>query len=116
MSDGRKNTRTFDLDDNPDNIFLKAYFEEMFWGMQNFYYFCRHEAIPSLTFALVALVAAVMAACSTMTAAERAAKAQAVEKALASRHYMVEVFDNGQVTIDLMSRERESVSYSGELE
>lgn len=156
--------------------------------------------IKQIVILVVCAVGLLMTACSTMTAAEKAAKAQAVEKALASRHYVVDVkmmyprrgsavhvasnyslevrgdtlvsylpyygraysipygggkglnftapiisyesdkspdgrtkiklvtnndedviefslelFDNGQATIDFLSRERESISYSGEL-
>lgn len=156
--------------------------------------------LKQVTILIVSAVNLLMTACSTMTAAEKAAKAQAVEKALASRHYVVDVrvmyprrgsavhvssnyslevrgdtlvsylpyigraysipygggkglnftapisgyeyskdkagrmririvtnndedvieyvlelFDNGQASIDFQSRERESISYSGEL-
>lgn len=149
----------------------------------------------------VVVVLGLLTACSTMTAAERAEKALAVERALASRHYVVdvqmmyprsgravnvssnysleikgdtvvsylpyfgraysipygggkafnfsapiisyesasdqkgknyvrlvtdneedvitfqlEIFDNGQTTIDVQAREREPITYSGELE
>lgn len=151
--------------------------------------------------AVAVVVLGLLTACSTMTAAERAEKALAVERALASRHYVVdvqmmyprsgravnvssnysleikgdtvvsylpyfgraysipygggkafnfsapiisyesasdqkgknyvrlvtdneedvitfqlEIFDNGQTTIDVQAREREPITYSGELE
>lgn len=157
--------------------------------------------IQGLLSGVVVVVAGILTACSTMTAAERAEKALAVERALASRHYVVdvqmmyprrgravnvtsnyslevkgdtlvsylpyfgraysipygggkafnfsapissyesvrdekgrtyvrlvtdneedvitfqlEIFDNGQATIDVQAREREPITYSGELE
>lgn len=41
--------------------------------------------------AVAVVVLGLLTACSTMTAAERAEKALAVERALASRHYVVDV-------------------------
>ena len=157
--------------------------------------------IQGLLTVIVVAVMGLLSACSTMTAAERAQKALAVEKALASRRYVVdvrmmyprrgravnvssnyslevkgdtvvsylpyfgraysipygggkafnfsapissyesardekgrthvmlvtdneedvitfqlEIFDNGQATIDVQAREREPITYSGELE
>ena len=157
--------------------------------------------IQGLLCGIVVVVLGLLTACSTMTAAERAEKALAVERALASRHYVVdvqmmyprrgravnvtsnysleikgdtvvsylpyfgraysipygggkvfnfsapiisyesardrkgktyvrlvtdneedvitfqlEIFDNGQATIDVRAREREPITYSGELE
>ena len=157
--------------------------------------------IQGLLCGIVVVVLGLLTACSTMTAAERAEKALAVERALASRHYVVdvqmmyprrgravnvtsnysleikgdtvvsylpyfgraysipygggkvfnfsapiisyesardrkgktyvrlvtdneedvitfqlEIFDNGQTTIDVQAREREPITYSGELE
>ena len=56
------------------------------------------------------LMGSLLMACSTMTKAEREAKEAEQAK------MVKEALDNGSTDIDVMSRKREGISYSGQME